>query len=42
MYTTEPDYKMGATEILLKMLDSTYAKSDPKQVTDNATHMNDE
>ena len=40
MKTTEPDFTREATEILLKILDSTYAKADIKQVADNATQLN--
>ena len=40
MKTTEPYFTREATEILLKILDSTYAKADIKQVADNATQLN--
>ena len=40
MKTTEPDFTREATEILLKILDSTYAKADIKQVADNAKQLN--
>ena len=40
--TSEPVSTREATDILVKILYSTYSKEDLKQVTDNATHMNPE
>ena len=37
--TSEPDSTREATEILLKIFKSTYAKADLKQVANNATQM---
>ena len=42
MQNAEPDSTLEANERMVKILDSTYAKSDLKQVADNATQMNDE
>ena len=42
MQTSEPASTIEATEILLKILDSTYAKAGLKQVADNATQINAE
>ena len=42
MQTKEPDSRREATERLVKILDSTYAKTELKQVYDDATHMNAE
>ena len=42
MQTSEPASTIEATEILLKILDSTYAKAGLKQVADNATQINSE
>ena len=41
MSTAEPAYTREATGILVKIIDSTYARADLKQVADNANHMND-
>ena len=40
MQTAESDSTREATESLLKILNSTYTKSDLKQVADNATQLN--
>ena len=40
MQTVEPASTREATEKMVKILDSTYAKADLKQVTNDATHMN--
>ena len=37
MHTIETASIRKATEILVKIIDSTYAKADLKQVSDNAT-----
>ena len=42
MQTTEPASTIEATEILVKIIDSNYAKAEIKQVDDNSTHMNAE
>ena len=42
MHTAESVSTREATEILVKILDSTYAESDLKHVTNNATQMNAE
>ena len=42
MQTAEPDFTREATEEKIKILDSTYANADLKQVSDNATQMNSE
>ena len=40
MHTSEPYSTIEATERLVKILNSTYVKSNLEQVADNATHMN--
>ena len=40
MQTSEPSSTLEATERMLKILNSTYAKADLKQVADNETHLN--
>ena len=40
--TVEPASTREATEILVKIIDSYYAKEDLKQVSNNATHINAE
>ena len=40
--TAEPASTQEATEKMLKILDSTYAKADLEQVATNASHMNAE
>ena len=40
IYTAEPVSTREATEIMVKILDSTYAKSYLEQVDTNVTHMN--
>ena len=42
IHTTEPVSTKEATEILVKILGSTYAKADLKQVANNATQLNAE
>ena len=42
MQTAEPASTRQANEILVKILDSTYAKSDLKPVVYNATHLDAE
>ena len=42
MQNTEPASTIEATEILVKILDSNYAKAELNQVADNATHLNAE
>ena len=42
MQTAEPYSTREATEILVKIPNSTNAKSELKQLADNATHMNSE
>ena len=42
MQTIEPDSIREATEKMVKILNSTYAKADLKQVFNNATQMNAE
>ena len=42
MQNSEPVSTRESTERLVKTLNSTYAKSDLKQVADNATHLNAE
>ena len=40
MHTAEPVSTIESTERLVKILNSTYVKSNLEQVADNATHMN--
>ena len=40
--TGEPSSTQEATELMVKILDSTYVKADLKQVANNATHLNAE
>ena len=40
MQTSEPASKIEATEILIKILDSTYAEAELKQVANNAIQLN--
>ena len=40
--TAEPVYTREATGRMVKILDSTYLREDPKQVADNSTQMNAE
>ena len=40
--TAEPVYTMKATESLVRILDSIYAKPDLEQVAVNETHLNSE
>ena len=42
MQAAEPDSAREATEQMVKIIDSTYAKADFKQVVDNTSQMNDE
>ena len=42
MKTAEPVSTREATEMLLKTLESTYAKANLKQVDNNANHLNSE
>ena len=42
MQTVKPDSTRKATDIFVKIIDSTYAKADLKQVANNATHLNAE
>ena len=42
MHTAEPTSTREATERIVKILDSYYAKADLKQVANNATHLNAE
>ena len=42
MKTEEPASTREATEILVKIINITYAKADLKQVADNATQLNAE
>ena len=42
MHTVEPVSTREATEILVKILNSTYVKADHKQVSNNATEINSE
>ena len=42
MQTAELTSTREATEILVKILDSNYARAELKQVTNNATRLNDE
>ena len=42
MHTSEPVSTREATERLVEILDSTYAKAKPKQVAANAIHLNNE
>ena len=39
MQTAEPAYTREPTEIFVKIIDSTYAKSDLKQLANNATRL---
>ena len=40
--TAEPASIIEATEIIVKIIDITYANADLKQASDNATKLNDE
>ena len=42
MQHSEPAFIREATEQMVKILNSTYAKEELKQVADNASHTNDE
>ena len=42
MQTAEPASTREATELMVKILDSTYVKADLKEVADNATQLNAE
>ena len=39
MQTAETDFTREATDILVKILNSTYAKAELKQVDNNTTHI---